>query len=59
MLNKTAGQGSDVLGRAWLPEKSLLTWFLLLENRREGRQLPYGGLDVCPDKTYQNKPVPF
>ena len=22
MLNKTAGQGSDVLGRAWLPEKA-------------------------------------
>lgn len=22
----------------------------LLEDRHEGRQLPYGGLDVCPDK---------
>ena len=31
----------------------------LLEDRHEGRQLPYGGLDVCPDKTCQNKPVPF
>ena len=59
MLNKTAGQSYVVLGRACPPAKSLLTWFFLLENRREGRQLPYGGLDVCPDKTYQNKPVPF
>lgn len=31
----------------------------LLEDRREGRQLPYGGFDVCPDKTYLNKLVPF
>ena len=27
MLNKAAGQSCDVLGRAWPPAKSLLTWF--------------------------------
>ncbi|MED9895955.1 MAG: hypothetical protein UE667_08350 [Collinsella sp.] len=59
MLGKTAGQRCDDLGCARLPAKSLLTWFFLLENRREGKQLPRGGLGVCPDKTCQNKPVPF
>ena len=43
MLNKTAGQGSDVLERAGPPAKSLLTWFFLLEDRHEGKQLSRGG----------------
>ena len=41
--NKTAGQNCGAFGRASPPAKSLLTQFFLLENRREGKQLPCGG----------------
>ena len=59
VLNKIAGQGCGVLRCARHPAKSLLTWFLPLEDRREGKQLPYSGFNVCPDKTCQNKPAFF